>query len=58
MRRRIEDARGTIRYVATQLRFTDAQQGAILDHYLGAGRRRNPPSRHQRRPRYGPGGVA
>ena len=39
MRRRIEDARGTIRYVATQLRFTDAKQGAILDHYLGAGRR-------------------
>lgn len=37
--RRTEDARGTIRYVATRLRFTDAQQDTILDHCLGAGQR-------------------
>jgi hypothetical protein len=36
---RIEDARGTIRYLSSQLRFTETQQNAILDHYLGAGQR-------------------
>ena len=36
---KIEDARGTIRYVSSQLRFTEDQQTAILDHYLGAGQR-------------------
>jgi hypothetical protein len=35
----IEDARGTIRYVSSQLRFTEDQQNSILDHYLGAGQR-------------------
>lgn len=36
---RIEDARGTIRYLSSQLRFTEDQQDSILDHYLGAGQR-------------------
>ncbi len=36
---RIEDARGTIRYLSSQLRFTEDQQNSILDHYLGAGQR-------------------
>jgi hypothetical protein len=36
---RVEDARGTIRYLSSQLRFTEDQQNAILDHYLGAGQR-------------------
>ena len=53
---RSEDARGTIHYVGSQLRFTEDQQNTILDHYIGAGqthRRRHPAGRHQRRP--GPG---
>ena len=35
----IEDARGTIRHVSSQLRFSEDQQNCILEHYLGAGQR-------------------
>ena len=35
----VRDVRATVKYVGGQLRFTEDQQTAILDHFLGAGQR-------------------